>query len=167
MSRTNNGNIQGIKMNVTTMNNQTTPVINAKPIDKPIALATDTAATTNVTANENTAASTQANISNEGAVASYLASLNPQQQAEVEEFMAQLHQQKASGSFDAKISASQAPDSINELSSILNVSTEDLLSHVPTEASPDIQLGGSAQYDSPAIKTYMAVSQQNQTAMYA
>ena len=37
----------------------------------------------------------------------------------------------------------------------------------PTEASPDIQLGGSAQSYSPAIKTYMAVSQQSQTAMYA
>jgi hypothetical protein len=143
------------RMNVTTMNNQATQAINSKTIDKPMASSADIAATTN----EQPAAAGRTDISNEGIVASYLTSLSPQQREEVEEFVAQIHQQKTAGSFDAEAASKQAPNSINELSSILNVSTEDLLSHIPAEAVSEPQLGYTAQHSSPAIKTYMAVAQ--------
>jgi hypothetical protein len=142
------------RMNVTTVNNQTIQAISSKPIDKPMASSANTAANTN----EQSVVTGRTEISNEGIVANYLTSLSPQQRGEVEEFVAQIHQQKTSGSFDAKAASKQAPNSINELSSKLNVSTEDLLSHIPAEAVSEPQLGGAGQASSPAIKSYMAVA---------
>ncbi len=143
------------RMNVTTMNNQTIQAINSKPIDKAMASSANTAATKN----EQSVAVGRTDISTEGVVASHLTSLSPQQRGEVEEFVAQIHQQKAAGTFDAKAASKHAPNSINELSSKLNVSTEDLLSYIPNETVSDTQLGGTTQLSSPAIKSYMAVAQ--------
>ncbi len=140
-------------MNVTTMNNQAISSINTKPIDKPVPSPDDVKNHGNLV--------TQANISNEGMVGSFLSNLSTEQQAEVEAFVSQVHQQKSAGLFDAKSMAKQAPSSINELSAMLNVSTEDLLDHIPTESKPDVSIDGIGQANANAVTTYNTVSQQS------
>lgn len=142
-------------MNITTMNNQAVPGINAKSMDKPITASDNTSVDTS----KQTALTSRADISHEGAISSYLANLSPEQKVEVNTFMNQLDKSKSAGSFDAKAMTAQAPSSINELSSILNVSTEQLLSQIPTEAAADVQPGVMTQANSFAVKTYRSVAQ--------
>lgn len=142
-------------MNVTTMNNQAISSINAKPIDK---TAPSSGSSPDEVKNHGSLV-TQANISNEGMVGSFLSNLSTGQQAEVEAFVSQVHQQKSAGLFDAKSMAKQAPSSINELSAMLNVSTEDLLDHIPTEAKSDVSIDGIGQANANAVTTYNTVSQ--------
>lgn len=147
-------------MNITSIN---TPAVQASSteVKKPVE------ATTNETKSPVTSPAVRADISQEGMIGSYLANLDPQQQAEVEGFLSQVHQQKANGTFDVKAMTKQAPNTINELSSLLDVSTEGLLSHIPIEAEPDIQAEQAAQLNSPAINAYMSVSQQSQRVTLA
>lgn len=143
-------------MNITSINNpavQASSFNDANKVNAPL---------TNEPLSQEAASAVQTNISNEAKIGNFLANLNPAQQAEVEDFLSQVHQQKASGTFDAEAMTKQAPDAIAGLSSMLGVSTEGLLSHIPTEAVPDIQLNEMAQANSPAINAYMAVSPQSQ-----
>lgn len=144
-------------MNVTTMHNQAISNVNTKPIDKPSTVAE--LPTQALKSQESLA--TQAHISNEAKVGNFLANLSPKQQADVEAFVTQIHQQKSNGSFDAKAMAEQAPSSINELSAMLNVSTEELLDHIPAEAQPEVQASNIGQANASAVKTYQDVSYQS------
>ena len=136
------------------MNNQAISNINTKPVDKPTTLSGHSPDA--VRSHDNSV--TQATISNEGMVGSFLSNLNTEQQTEVDAFVSQVQQQKSAGLFDAKTMAKQAPSSINELSAMLNVSTENLLDHIPAEAKSNVSIDGIEQANVNAVTTYNAVS---------